>query len=255
MCPVPPFAEHPHPRPAAARPHLCLSRLRDHAVSLAREEVHASLQQLHDDLPHLDDEARTRRRSQVLLQLKKVAPGRSSALAAILDTEGELRTDGPGMASALRHHWKDTFAARRLDRSRRLAWFRTDAADRHGLHAAVQPLLADGEAWRVRRSDVRRAVSMAGSSSPGPDGIPYSAWRLLGPLAIDVLHGALTELSAEQGQESLLAAFPGDSAGNTAFNEATMVFIPRKVDRELQGFGTMDLGTSGLCPLSTPTTG
>jgi exonuclease III len=216
-------------------PHLCLSRLRDHAVALAREEVHASLQRLHEDLPHLDDEARTRRRSQVLLQIKKVAPGRSAALAAIMDSEGELRTDGPGMASALRHHWKDTFAARRLDRSRRLAWFRTDAADRQGLHAAVQPLLVDGEAWRVRRSDVRRAVSMAGSSSPGPDGIPYSAWRLLGPLAIDVLHGALTELSAEQGQESLLAAFPGDADGNTAFNEATMVFIPKKVSREAQG--------------------
>ena len=52
-------------------PHLCLSRLRDHAVALAREEVHASLQRLHEDLPHLDDEARTRRRSQVLLQIKR----------------------------------------------------------------------------------------------------------------------------------------------------------------------------------------
>ena len=69
---------------------------------------------------------------------------------------------------------------------------------------------------------------MAGSSSPGPDGIPYSAWKRLGPLAVDVLHMALEELSAEQGQEALLEAFPLDLAGNTGFNEATMVFIPKK---------------------------
>jgi hypothetical protein len=216
-------------------PHLCLDRLRDHAVQLARKEVQASLQQLHDDLPSMDVETQTRRRSQVLLQLKRIAPGRSSALAAIMDSEGELRTDGPGMASALRQHWRGTFAARRLDRSRRMDWFRVDAADRNGLHAAVQPLLVDKEAWRVRRSDVRRAIAMAGSSSPGPDGIPYSAWRRLGPLAVDVLHGALTELSAEEGQDSLLAAFPLDSSGNTVFNEATMVFIPKKVDHEAHG--------------------
>jgi hypothetical protein len=43
------------------------------------------------------------------------------------------------------------------------------------------------------------------------------------------------ELSAEQGQESLLEAFPLDTAGNTDFNAATMVFIPKKVDRELHG--------------------
>jgi exonuclease III len=216
-------------------PHLCLARLRDHAVQLAREEVQASLQKLHDDLPSLDEETRARRRSQTLLQLKKIAPGRSSALTAIMDTEGELRTDGPGMASALRQHWRGTFSARRLDRARRLDWFRVDAADRDGLHAAVQPLLANSEAWRVRRSDVRRAVSLAGSSSPGPDGIPYSAWRRLGPLAVDVLHEALAELSAEQGQESLVAAFPLDAAGNSGFNEATMVFIPKKVNHEHHG--------------------
>ncbi len=76
---------------------------------------------------------------------------------------------------------------------------------------------------------------MAGASAPGQDGIPSSAWRRLGPLATDVLHSALLELSAEQGQESLLEAFPADSAGNTGFNEAIMVFIPKKVDRELNG--------------------
>jgi hypothetical protein len=58
---------------------------------------------------------------------------------------------------------------------------------------------------------------------------------MLGPLAVDVLHKALGELSAEHGRESLLSAFPVDDAGNTAFNEATMVFIPKKLDREFQG--------------------
>ena len=216
-------------------PDECLVRLRGHAVALAREAAQAALQKLHDDVPNLEEGALKQRRSQVLLQLKRVAPGRSSALSAIMDTDGELHTDGPGMAAALRQHWQGTFSARRLDRTRRQAWFWADAASDHGLIHAVRPLLTDEASWRVRHSDVRKAVALSSTSSPGPDGIPYLAWRRLGPLAVDVLHSALEELMAEHGQDALLEVFPPDDMGNTAFNEATMVFIPKKVAREVNG--------------------
>ena len=216
-------------------PHVCLARLREHAIALAREEVRESLQRLHDDLPSLEPGVLAQRRSQVMLQLKRVAPGRSSALAAVLEPDGELRTDGPGMAASLKRHWRGTFSARRLDRHRRLEWFRDDAARVGGLFGAVCPLLADAAAWRLRRSDVRKAVSLTSSSSPGPDGIPYSAWKRLGPLAVDVLFSAAEELSTEHGRDSLLTAFPADENGDTSFNEAVMVFIPKKVAHEVNG--------------------
>ena len=148
-----------------------LARLRAHAMELARAEVTTALQQLHDDSPNLDPGVLKQRRSQVLLQLKRVAPGRATALAAVEDCNGDICTDGPSTAGALRNHWQDTFAARRLDRHTRQAWLRDDAACPNGL---------------------------AG------------------------------ELSQDQGLGSMLAAFPADELGNTSFNEAVAVFIPKK---------------------------
>ena len=34
--------------------------------------------------------------------------------------------------------------------------------------------------WRIRRPDISNAIRFAGNSMPGPDGIPYRAWRALG---------------------------------------------------------------------------
>jgi hypothetical protein len=50
-----------------------------------------------------------------------------------------------------------------------------------------------------------------------------------------VLYEAAGELSQEQGLESMLAAFPTDEQGNTPFNEAVAVFIPKKAGHVLNG--------------------
>ena len=223
-------------------PGRCLGILRSHALELARSAAVESLQRLHEDLPNLDATTLSQRRTQVLQQLKRVAPGRSASLPAVVDSDGHLLTDGPGMAAALRKHWSEVFAARRLDHDLRGAWFRTDASRQSGLRAAVRPLLGDASAWRLRRSDVRRAVDMSSKSSPGPDGVPYSAWRRLGPLAVDTLHAAAAELAAAEGSASLLSAFPLGSEGNTDFNQAIIVFIPKKVDREINGIRCCEPG-------------
>ncbi len=77
-----------------------LARPRAHAIELARAEVTAALQKLHDDSPNLDPGVLKQRRSQVLLQLKRVAPGRATAFAAVEDIRGDICTDGPGIAGA-----------------------------------------------------------------------------------------------------------------------------------------------------------
>jgi len=82
---------------------------------------------------------------------------------------------------------------------------------------------------------VARTFGRSGQSSPGPDGVPYAAWRRLGPLAVDTLHAAALELASAQGAASLLSAFPLDGNGNTDFDLAILVFIPKKVDREVNG--------------------
>ena len=178
----------------------------------------------------------------MLLQLKRIVPGRSASLPAVVDRDGNLQTDGPGMADALRRHWTRVFAARRLDGDLRRSWFRVDAARHSGLKAAVRPAVADAGMWKLQRRDVRLAVDQSTGSSPGPDGVPYSAWRRLGPLAIDILHEAALELASASGSASLLSAFPLDGDGNTDFNLATMVFIPKKVDRVINGTSCCEPG-------------
>ena len=111
-----------------------------------------------------------------------------------------------------------------------------------GLWHAVQPLAADEAAWRLRKCDISKAIAMTSQSAPGPDGVPYSAWRRLGDLAVDVLFSAAATLSTATGQERLLAAFPLDCDHNTPFNEAVMVFIPKKVEKVVGGVSCCEPG-------------
>ena len=43
------------------------------------------------------------------------------------------------------------------------------------------------------------AVSRSNDSAPGPDGVPYLAWRLLKEDAIDVLYDAIRAMAQEDG--------------------------------------------------------
>ena len=43
-------------------------------------------------------------------------------------------------------------------------------------------------AWRIRRKDIESAILHSGSSVSGPDGIPFKAWRALGPLGVSILY-------------------------------------------------------------------
>lgn len=200
--------------PLSNDPAGCLQILRAHAAELAKQGALAALHRLRDDLHSLPEAAAAQRRSQVFQQLRRVAPGRTSALPAIIDSAGELRTTGEGMAEALCCHWRDVFAARSLGRTARREWLRADAAAPSGLRVAVRAVAQDTAAWRLRRSDVRRAIASTSRSAPGPDGVPYSAWRRMGALAVDVLHAAGAELASERGAGAMLETFPLDPAGH-----------------------------------------
>ena len=63
---------------------------------------------------------------------------------------------------------------------------------------------------------------------PGPDGIPYQAWKRLGILAVDTLTEALQALGHGSVEEKL-GDETGSATGAHAFNAGTMVFLPKKV--------------------------
>ena len=72
--------------------------------------------------------------------------------------------------------------------------------------------------WEISRQHVAKAVTAARESSPGPDGIPYKAWKVLGHLSIDVLFDAAKFL---QRQDSL--QYLPDN-----LNQAFLVCLPKK---------------------------
>jgi len=67
----------------------------------------------------------------------------------------------------------------------------------------------------------RKALSLSNNSSPGPDGIPYGAWKALGDTAVDILHGAFSDLILPEGPELLRRDCPD-------FNASLLFFLPKK---------------------------
>ena len=53
--------------------------------------------------------------------------------------------------------------------------------------------------WEVKVEHVRKAIKIAPSTSPGVDGIPFSAWRRLGETGVLLLHSVLKGLVEEDG--------------------------------------------------------
>ena len=62
---------------------------------------------------------------------------------------------------------------------------------------------------------------MSNNSAPGPDGIPYGAWRALGDVAVEVLFGAFSDLILPEGPEMLRRDYPD-------FNSSLLFFLPKK---------------------------
>jgi len=98
---------------------------------------------------------------------------------------------------------------------------------------------------------VAKAIRVAGAAAPGPDGIPYAAWKALGSLAVDVLTGVASALGEDGVQEELVAAYvddPDAGEGQHAFNLSLLAVIGKAPAGEERGVPYYDPG--GLRPLS-----
>ena len=88
---------------------------------------------------------------------------------------------------------------------------------------------ATSETWNIRREDVAKAIETSKDTMPGPDRIPYIAWRRLGDSALNVLYESAQALSLDDGVQLLVDAAGLDTEeGQRDFNWGVLCCLPKK---------------------------
>ncbi len=121
-----------------------------------------------------------RRREQVTHKLKRLSLGRSAAISSTVNPQGEVVTEAAEIVAAFRAYWAPTFAHELVNCTLLQKWLQEDVENPRGLKQAFAHVAQEPTNWHIRRHDIRRAVELSGESAPGPDGIPYAAWRAWG---------------------------------------------------------------------------
>ena len=136
------------------------------------------------------------------------------------DEHGDVQTSAGGMASALKAHWRQVFRKKQTCRMTRQRWIEEDVRFRPPSSHNAQDAI-----WDLTQADVEKALQLSGNSSPGPDGIPFAAWRACKSLAAPVMFAALLQLTSADGLDILGEDFAD-------FNESILTFLPKKTDEE-----------------------
>ena len=151
---------------------------RMHAQELARDHTLDELGRLSKDLHNLSEEQARQRRQRNTRLLSKLAPGRGGGIKAIRMPQGHYTTDPEEIAMVLKDHWAKTFAAKPTCAVTRSRWIEEDRDNRPATHFA-----GPNDNWKLTVKDFKRALQCSNNSSPGPDGIPFGAWRAIKRLA------------------------------------------------------------------------
>ena len=129
-----------------------------------------------------------------------------------------------------------------MDETRLQVWLAEDSEERarHG------PSHQARRGMQLKRKHIKKALQLSNNSAPGPDGVPYAAWRRLGDTAVDILYDAFGELCGEDAEERLQVDCPN-------FNESLLIFLPKKaVGRTVDGNDVFEPG--GVRPLNVTNT-
>ena len=139
-------------------------------------------------------------------------PGVALTLGAMEDDDGNITTDTKQMASLLRSHWSKTFSHTDTNPHHTKKWLQ------HAYKDGPPCQHSTTREWTPRKKDLTRAIHLSNSSSPGPDGVPYGAWRNSGDEATEILWQALQTLYTD----------PTAHTQYDTFNHALLVCLPKK---------------------------
>jgi hypothetical protein len=215
-----------------------LRLVRDHAIELAREHALEELKQVQADMMDGNNSQVQYKKQKCTRLLSRLAPGRVGSVNAIRNSRGEIRTDTVSIANLLKEHWSKIFLAKGIDLAKLKIWLEEDRA--HRCEAELAPF--PEQPCRLRKRHLRKAVEHSNNSAPGPDGIPFAAWRKLGPLAIDTLFDAFRDMTSADGPERMAEHYPD-------FNASLLFFLPKKISGATED-GTVFYDADAVRPLN-----
>ena len=147
----------------------------------------------------IDVAERSRRTENILVRLKRLLPGNTSGLKALEDPEGSGLVTEPGdIARVLTEHWGRVLTSKPVDSRLLNRWLR-DLPDK-------LPPAADA-CWHITKEHVLESVRRSHETSPGPDGIPYKAFKKLGLYAVEYLFDAAEDLQEDDVNTAEIASF------------------------------------------------
>jgi len=205
---------------------VVMEAIRDEVVERRKRTILNELTLLHQASEEEDEGLWDRRRNSVARQLRRLKPGAATGLVALKKRNGNVTTDPQEIAKELEEYWQEIFKKKEVDEKRLRAWLEEEC-DEEGSVKSLLMKVEDKE-WSLEHHHAKKAIDNSGDSAPGPDGIPYVAWRKLGVMGQSLIFRATKELMSPEGLEKMREAYGQDAEDQHQFNEAIMAFLPKK---------------------------
>jgi len=169
--------------------------LQDHIVELCRSDVQTRIDELRAQKHLLPEFSYSMRKEHILVKMKRLIPGNtSSSIAGVWDESSkQVLTEASDIANILNEYWQKVFNAKPVDKDLLETWLsRVDSPlPFSGLPAEYVPSL----------DDVYETMKTSHDSSPGPDGIPFKAWKVLRNMCAPIFHRVLCKLFSTSPEE------------------------------------------------------
>ena len=160
-------------------------------LDLAKQVMMSDLRELHAATADMPEATAKARRQQIGTRLRRLKLGTTTTLQTVLARDGTWATQPADIMKALQQHWAEVFTGAAMPKEAISSWLHKAYPQGEGLqHFPAVPT----DSWHIRRRDVAKALSCAGRSAPGPDGLPYAAWKATGSYGIDLLWQSARQL-------------------------------------------------------------
>jgi len=92
------------------------------------------------------------------------------------------------------------------------------------------PLDCSTRRWKIRLKDVKHAIRHSNNSMPGPDNIPYTAWKYSGDLAVQILFDVTDALQHDDATQLFNTSTANPDNTGHDFNLGLLVCLGKKPD-------------------------